>query len=111
LRRDDLESLAYVLIYFLCGTLPWSTKKQRDTIINKKLDSFPNLLSGRPKEFGMFLNYTRKLGFEDKPNYAYVHNLFCDLCIREGYQDDVFDWCLLRTGPDDQTPSSNMKSN
>ncbi|KIM71193.1 hypothetical protein PILCRDRAFT_17288 [Piloderma croceum F 1598] len=77
-RCDYLESLAYVLIYFLCGTLPWSTKKQCDTIINKKLDSFLNLLSGQPKEFSMFLNYTCKLGFEDKPNYAYVHNLFRD---------------------------------
>jgi serine/threonine protein kinase len=111
-RCDDLESLAYVLIYFLCGTLPWSTNKQRDTIINKKRNSFFDLLSGQPKEFSMFLDYTRSLGFEDKPNYTYVRNLFHDLRIREGYQrDDVFDWCLLRTGPDDQshqTPSSNV---
>jgi len=59
----------------------------------------------------MFLNYTCKLGFEDKPNYAYVRNLFHNIRIHEGYQDNVFDWCLLRTGLDGQTPGSDMKSN
>src|SRR5882724_1288357 len=65
-RRDDLESLAYVLIYFLCGSLPWygaktSTQKQRDKIAQMKLDGLSTLLMGRPSEFHVFLDYARAL--------------------------------------------------
>ena len=106
-RRDDLESLAYILIYFLCGSLPWygaktSTKRQRDKITQMKLDSLPDLLTGWPDEFHVFLDYTRALHFEDKPDYVYLRKLFRDLCIREGFQyDGIFDWCLPRASSED----------
>jgi hypothetical protein len=99
-RRDDLESLAYVLIYFFCGSLPWygmktSTKKQRQTVTQMKADAIPDLLRGCPNEFSTLLEYARTLQFEDKPNYVYIQKLFNDLHVREGYQlDSVFDWCL-----------------
>jgi casein kinase I family protein HRR25 len=117
-RRDDLESLAYVLIYFLCGSLPWygaktSTQKQRDKIAQMKLDGLSTLLMGRPSEFCVFLDYTRSLSFEDKPDYAYLRRLFHDLRLREGLQhDDIFDWCLPRTSLDDrshQTPDISAR--
>jgi len=67
-HRDDLESLAYVLMYFLCGALPWqglkaATKKQKyDRIMEKKKTTPTDLLCcGFPSEFGIFLNYTRAL--------------------------------------------------
>jgi len=112
-RRDDLESLAYIFIYFFCGSLPWqnakaSTDKQRDMILRKKLDSLPKLLRALPDEFSTFLNYTRALRFEDKPDYAYLRKLFHDLHVREGYQDDnAFDWHLPRTSLYDETRASN----
>jgi len=96
-HHDDLESLAYILIYFLHGNLPWSgasasTKKQRNKIIQMKLNS-PGLMNGWPDELSLFLDYTCTLPFESKPDYAYLCNLFHDLCICEGCQhDNVFCW-------------------
>ncbi|KAJ7885309.1 casein kinase I [Mycena olivaceomarginata] len=106
-RRDDLESLAYVIMYFLRGDLPWqglkaATKKQKyDRIMEKKMTTSTDLLCrGFPKEFGIFLNYTRTLRFDDKPDYSYLRKLFRGLFVREGYQYDyVFDWSVQRDGP------------
>lgn len=118
-RHDDLESLAYILIYFLCGSLPWynakkSTKRQCDKITQMKHDLLPNLLTEWPNKFSIFLDYTRALHFEDKPDYTYLRKLFRDLGICEGYQyDGVYDWCLLEMDLDDkghQTPSSNVRT-
>jgi casein kinase I homolog HRR25 len=117
-RRDDLESLAYVLIYFLCGSLPWyrakiSTEAQRNKIIQMKVNSTADLLNGSPIEFSVFLDYTRTLNFEDKPDYAYLRKLFHDLRVREGHHhNNIFDWCLPSRRPDDQghqTPSSGTR--
>ncbi|KAF8711933.1 kinase-like protein, partial [Rhizoctonia solani] len=111
-RRDDLESLAYVLMYFLRGQLPWqglkaATKKQKyDRIMEKKMTTPTDLLCrGFPNEFGIFLNYCRALRFDDKPDYSYLRKLFRDLFVREGYQYDyVFDWSVQRPGnPDDKS--------
>ncbi|THG12443.1 hypothetical protein TEA_027467 [Camellia sinensis var. sinensis] len=103
-RRDDLESLGYVLMYFLRGSLPWQglkagTKKQKyDKISEKKmLTSIEVLCKGYPSEFISYFHYCRSLRFEDKPDYAYLKRLFRDLFIREGYQFDyVFDWTILK---------------
>ena len=91
-RRDDLESLAYVLLYFLRGSLPWYSagptikKRQHSTILKMKNVSPDVLCSSFPEEFSTFLSYSRTLRFEDKPDYAYIRQLFRDLFIREGYQ-------------------------
>ena len=111
---DNLESLAYSLIYFLRGSLPWydakaSTHHQRNKIRQMKADAIPNLLAGLPNEFSVFLDYTCALGFERKPNYAYMRSLFRDLRMREGHEDDdIFDWCLPMMSLDDQTPNNHM---
>lgn len=45
----------------------------------------------------MYLNYTRSLRFDDKPDYSYLRKLFRDLFIREGYHYDyVFDWTVVK---------------
>jgi hypothetical protein len=77
-----------------------------------KVNSIPNLLAGLPHKFNVFLDYTCALGFEGKPDYAYMHSLFCDLCIRKGHKDDVvFDWCLPMMSLDDETPSKHKRIN
>ncbi|RKP11494.1 hypothetical protein BJ684DRAFT_12837, partial [Piptocephalis cylindrospora] len=46
-----------------------------------------------PNEFAIYLNYSRSLRFDDKPDYSYLRKLFRDLFVREGFQYDyVFDW-------------------
>ncbi|CAN6479504.1 unnamed protein product [Victoria cruziana] len=90
-RRDDLESLGYVLMYFLRGSLPWQglkagTKKQKyDKISEKKmLTPVEVLCKTYPSEFISYFHYCRSLRFEDKPDYSYLKRLFRDLFIREG---------------------------
>lgn len=103
-RRDDLESLGYVLMYFCRGSLPWqglkaASKKQKyDRIMEKKMTTATDVLcQGYPREFAIYLNYTRSLRFDDKPDYTYLRKLFRELFVREGYQYDyVFDWTLKK---------------
>ncbi|KAJ8568723.1 hypothetical protein K7X08_030945 [Anisodus acutangulus] len=103
-RRDDLESLGYVLMYFLRGSLPWQglkagNKKQKyEKISEKKFStSIEALCRSYPTEFASYFHYCRSLRFEDKPDYAYLKRIFRDLFIREGFQFDyVFDWTILK---------------
>ncbi|KAL4589260.1 hypothetical protein LXL04_002166 [Taraxacum kok-saghyz] len=103
-RRDDLESLGYVLMYFLRGSLPWQglkagNKKQKyEKISEKKVStSIESLCLGYPSEFASYFHYCRSLRFEDKPDYPYLKRLFRELFIREGFQFDyVFDWTILK---------------
>ncbi|KAL7152383.1 hypothetical protein ABFS83_04G093600 [Erythranthe nasuta] len=103
-RRDDLESLGYVLMYFLRGSLPWQglkagNKKQKyERISEKKVStSIEALCRGYPTEFASYFHYCRSLRFDDKPDYAYLKRIFRDLFIREGFQlDQVFDWTILK---------------
>ncbi|CAN8257607.1 unnamed protein product [Cochlearia groenlandica] len=103
-RRDDLESLGYILMYFLMGILPWQglkagNKKQKyDKISEKKVStSIEALCRGHPTEFASYFHYCRALRFDDKPDYAYLKRLFRNLFIREGFQFDfVFDWTVLK---------------
>ncbi|TYI17293.1 hypothetical protein ES332_A07G013400v1 [Gossypium tomentosum] len=103
-RRDDLESLGFVLMYFLRGSLHWQglkagTKKQKyEKISEKKVStSIEALCRGYPTEFASYFHYCRSLRFDDKPDYAYLKRIFRDLFIREGFQFDyVFDWTILK---------------
>jgi serine/threonine protein kinase len=102
-RRDDLESLGYVLMYFIRGSLPWqglkaNTKKQKyERIMDRKMStSTEQLCKGYPTEFRSYFEYCRSLRFEDRPDYAYLKRLFKELFYRKGYQyDNMFDWTIL----------------
>ncbi|XP_051135854.1 casein kinase 1-like protein 2 [Andrographis paniculata] len=103
-RRDDLESLGYVLMYFLRGSLPWQglkagTKKQKYEKISEKkaATTIESLCRGYPAEFASYFHYCRSLRFDDKPDYAYLKKIFRDLFINEGFQVDyVYDWTILK---------------
>ena len=103
-RRDDLESLGYVFMYFLRGSLPWqglqaNSKRQKyQRILDKKQSTkLSDLCHGFPKEFAEFLQYARRLNFEDKPSYRMLKNLFRTVMEREGFKyDNEFDWVVRR---------------
>jgi len=93
-RRDDLESIGYVLVYFLKGGLPWEGLKARTAAISyqlilhkKQSISIPDLCQGCPDEFAKYLTYCRSLKFEAKPNMDYLHSMFRDLFRSKGYDD------------------------
>nr|XP_009663624.1 PREDICTED: casein kinase I isoform epsilon [Struthio camelus australis] len=106
-RRDDLESLGYVLMYFNLGSLPWqglkaATKRQKYERISEKKMSTPIevLCKGYPSEFSTYLNFCRSLRFDDKPDYSYLRQLFRNLFHRQGFSYDyVFDWNMLKFPP------------
>ena len=101
-RRDDMESLGYVLLYFCRGSLPWqgltaTDKKQKYDQIKEVKTATPieELCRGFPEEFAIYLNYIRSLRFDDKPDYHYLRKVFRDLLVREGFQYDyMFDWVV-----------------
>ena len=99
-RRDDIESIGYVLMYFLLGQLPWQglkVKKNEDQfekIAQKKYTtSFEELTAGQPEEFLLYFKHVDNLEFEDKPNYVYLIGLFqniIDRFCKDCFYD--FDW-------------------
>ena len=105
-RRDDLESVAYVMIYFIKGSLPWQGLKadnkrmKYDRISEKKIStSVETLCHGLPAEFATFLTYCKSLHFEDKPDYGYLRKLLRNLFVKEGYKyDGNYDWTLIQKG-------------
>jgi len=104
-RRDDLESIGYVLIYFLKGTLPWQGLKARNAkrkykMIMEKKQQVPiaQLCQGLPQQFAEYLAYTRSLKFDAKPNVSYLRGLFRELYRSQGYSADAgleWDWSKL----------------
>ncbi|KAG0285789.1 casein kinase I, partial [Linnemannia gamsii] len=105
-RRDDLEAMGHVFMYFLRGGLPWqglkaATNKQKYEKIGEKKQSTPikELCDGFPEEFGIYLNYVRKLSFEETPDYDFLRDLFTKaLKSMNEVEDGVYDWMLLNNG-------------
>lgn len=103
-RRDDMEGIGYILLYFLRGSLPWQglkahTKQEKYNRISERKQSTPIdvLCKNLPVEFATYMNYTRSLRFEDKPDYGYLKRMFRELFVREGFHMDyIFDWTLKR---------------
>lgn len=118
-RRDDMESLGYVLMYFNRTSLPWqglraATKKQKyDKISEKKMTTpIEALCKGFPAEFAMYLNYCRGLRFEEMPDYMYLRQLFRILFRTLNHQYDyVFDWSMLKQKANAMFSCSSNPSN
>ena len=92
-RRDDLESLGYMLVFLIKMDLPWlcveklKLKKEEKNarMLCLKIDILPeNMCSGIPKEFCEYIKYCRKLSFEQAPNYNYLRHLFLDIIKNKG---------------------------
>lgn len=74
-RRDDLESLAYTIIYLALGDLPWGGR-DKEAILQKKTSiTTEELCDGLPVPFCKFVTHVRSLGFDKKPDYEYLHSI------------------------------------
>ena len=99
-RRDDIEGIAYNLIYFAKGKLPWqgvktkNKKEKHKKIMELKEEYNPDkLCEGLPEEFPTLLKYARKLDFEEKPDYKNIKIMFKQLMNANKQQMDwKFDW-------------------
>jgi serine/threonine protein kinase len=99
-RRDDLESLFYVILYFFRGSVPWQNLKiksrnERFKRINeiKKKINYKILCKDLPEEFLDFANYIKHLNFEEEPNYKYMQKLFYLILLKiKEENDDKFSW-------------------
>ena len=99
-RRDDIEGIAFNLIYFAKGKLPWQgvktkNKKEKHKKIMelKEIYNPDKLCEGLPEEFPTLLKYSRKLDFEEKPDYKNIKYMFKQLIITNKQQIDwKFDW-------------------
>ena len=103
-RRDDLEALGYVLMYFLRGNLPWQGLKlnkgddRYKKIYEKKKNTTPEeLCVGYPKKFCEFIKYARSLSFEQEPNYNYLKKLIYNVMNKYDYSFDyLYDWGIKK---------------
>ena len=97
-RRDDLESIGYILIYFLRGNLPWLRVNLPWLGIGEiemmKLDTPVDVLcQGHPIEFAMYISYCRGLRFDENPDYTFLRRLFKELFDNQGFKRDfIYDW-------------------
>ncbi|CAG9814910.1 unnamed protein product [Phaedon cochleariae] len=99
-RRDDLEALGHMFMYFLRGSLPWQglkadTLKERYQKIGdtKRATTIDVLCEGHPEEMAIYMKYVRRLDFFETPDYEYLRKLFTTLFAKKGYIDDgEFDW-------------------
>jgi casein kinase 1 len=101
-RRDDLESLSYIILYFLTKKLPWqgieakTLEKRYKKIYNKKVElekweKFHQI----PIEIQDFIRYCRSLKFTQDPNYKKMRNYFYELMKKENIEDDGnFSWII-----------------
>jgi len=99
-RRDDLESLAYVIIYLLKGVLPWqgipskNFKEKCEKVFEmKKTLSVSELCKDLPYELESFLSYTRDLKFDQCPDYSYLKSLVSKMVSKEKIKlDNKYIW-------------------
>lgn len=103
-RRDDLESIGYIIMYFLRGSLPWQGLKVNDKedrykkiCEKKKMTSSKELCENFPEQLENFVRYTRNLKFTQVPDYEYLRELLRTVIKNEGEEIDYcYDWCTQK---------------
>ena len=101
-RRDDLESLCYLLLYLMKGSLPWDNINEESEIneilIIYKMKQYmtPEMLfRDLPLQMINFYKYCKNLEFEQKPNYKYLKTLLISILKYLGEKNDLhFSWII-----------------
>ncbi|KAJ9458593.1 Casein kinase I isoform alpha [Diplonema papillatum] len=93
-RRDDMESIGYMLLYFLRGRLPWQghepnkAKRNKRIHLIKEATPLAELCQGFSSCFERYLRYTRALEFQEKPDYGMLADWFA-LALKCDYGEGV----------------------
>jgi serine/threonine protein kinase len=113
-RRDDIEGLGYILVYFMRGNLPWQGLKVRSKedrykkILEKKKEtSSQDLCKDFPHEFFEYVDYSKNLEYEENPDYDFLRQKFLD--VLKGLNEEmdyIYDW----TTKSDLKKRQNKKS-
>ena len=98
--RDDLESLGYMLYFFLKGKLPWMGLKEKNKedldrkILEKKIETTEELLGkDLPIQFCEFLTYSKNLKYDEVPNYNLFKGKMMEvICAGNNKFDKIYDW-------------------
>ena len=119
-RRDDLESLGYMLIYLIKGCLPWykphdddstsASDDARDCNQIKMETSIEELTSELPNEFAKYFRDVQELEMDDFTIYFTLKNRFRQLAKRLGFVADrsAFDWNSKKS--EEANPGSDIGS-
>ncbi|CAD8185707.1 unnamed protein product [Paramecium pentaurelia] len=99
-RKDDIESLIYVLLYFMKGQLPWQnmqnvSDEERTVKVGEMKMSIDlrELFKDVPIEFALILEYLKQLQYLSEPNYDFVVQQFEKAAENLGIQLDYsYDW-------------------
>ena len=102
-RRDDIESIGYMIIFFMKKKLPWQGIKGNSykecyhkLYLMKKHMDLELLCRGLPGEIVEYMKYAKSLAFEQEPNYKYLKNLFQTILNKKKISIDkyVLSWCM-----------------
>eukprot|EP00826_Nyctotherus_ovalis_P031255 TRINITY_DN2494_c0_g1_i8.p1 TRINITY_DN2494_c0_g1~~TRINITY_DN2494_c0_g1_i8.p1 ORF type:complete len:223 (+),score=94.21 TRINITY_DN2494_c0_g1_i8:661-1329(+) len=116
-RRDDLESLGYVLVYMAASNLPWqgitaATKEEKhEKVKEMKLNtSLASLCKGLPEEMGKYVEYCRQLQFTEDPDYGHLRKLVKTMLMRKGeFYNYKYDWVLKAEAVENSKKPSKEK--
>ena len=120
-RRDDLESIGYILIYLIKGVLPWQglkVEKGEDHFIaikeKKKKIASSELTSNLPIEFKEYIDYVKKLEFRSEPNYSFLKNLFMKVLLSKYNSSELlfdYEWLDKTNDVESHNTKKKMTSN
>ena len=109
-RRDDMESIGYIMIYLSGGYLPWSVK-ENDSGSKNDTSSLPDVRNMKrgighwildnnlPTEYITYIEYCRNLTFDERPDYNYLRTLLLNLFKQKQFTiDNHFEWNTRENG-------------
>ena len=116
-RRDDMESIGYVMIFLLAGYLPWSESESESKSKSKSESESKSesksattthtadirnmkkrighwiLENNLPTEYITYIEYCRKLTFDERPDYNYLRTLLLNLFKQKQFTvNNCFEW-------------------
>lgn len=105
-RRDDIESISYLSIYFLQGLLPWQglngpTKAEKYRMIFEcKSKTTSEILCKDCMNMRELIEYCKLIKFNETPDYPKIHTMLQTVSDKENItMDSMYDWIYEAAKP------------